>query len=326
MMSRVANADRPPRPVTSFDKRAHAFHAALTCFNRIRLSPALPDPHWESSLRGQMAWLREERLFIERERAAIQARAALAPLGAAAFMAWFEDLRNCGPGQGDPLFPWLADDADLDQMRWFLRQEAAGEAGFDDLVALTQIRLPARPKLELARNYWDEMGRGHEAGMHGRLLARTVSDLQLRPSVESTVWESLALANLMAALASNRCFAYHAIGALGVIEMTAPGRVAMVNAGMKRLELPSSTRLYFQLHAGLDVKHSLDWNREVIMPLVASDPSMAIAIAEGALMRLAAGARCFRRYRLQFRVGAATPAVRDRSGASAALAASRELR
>jgi hypothetical protein len=321
MMSRVANADRPARPVTSVDKRAHAFHAALTCFNRIRLSPALPDPHWESSLRGQMAWLREERLFIERERAAIQARAALAPLGVSAFMAWFDELRRSGPGQGDLLFPWLAEHADLEQMRWFLRQEAASEAGFDDLVALTQIRLPARPKLEMARNYWDEMGRGHEAGMHGRLLARTVRDLQLHPSVESTVWESLALANLMAGLASNRCYTYHAVGALGVIEMTAPGRVALVNAGMKRLALPSSTRLYFQLHAGLDIKHSLDWNREVIAPLVTSDPALAIAIAEGALMRLTAGARCFRRYRLQFRVVAAAPASRERTGASVRLSA-----
>jgi hypothetical protein len=38
----------------------------------------------------------------------------------------------------------------------------------------------------------------------------------------------------------------------------------------------------------------------VIRTLVASDPRAAQAIAEGALMRLAAGARCFERYRRHF--------------------------
>jgi hypothetical protein len=84
--------------------------------------------------------------------------------------------------------------------------------------------------------------------------------------------------------------------------MTAPGRVARVNAGLKRLQVPTSARMYFQLHAGLDVEHSKSWNAEVIGSLVAADPRVAHPIAEGALMRLNAGARCFRRYREHFRL------------------------
>ena len=113
--------------------------------------------------------------------------------------------------------------------------EAAGEAGFDDLVALTQVKLPTRPKLELARNYWDEMGRGAEPGMHGPMLDRTVKGLGLTPSIEGTLWQSLALANTMTAFATTRRYAYHSIGALGVVELTAPTRVAAVDAGLKRL-------------------------------------------------------------------------------------------
>jgi hypothetical protein len=185
-------------------------------------------------------------------------------------------------------------------MRWFLAQEAAGEAGFEDLLALTQVRCPVRAKLEMARNYWDEMGRGHERAMHGLMLAAVVRELDLKPSVADTVWEALALCNLMAALASNRRYAYQSIGALGVIEMTAPGRVAQVNDGLKRLGVPETARRYFQLHAGLDIQHSKAWNEEVIYPLVQADPRTARPIAEGALMRLASGARCFRRYRAHF--------------------------
>jgi hypothetical protein len=47
----------------------------------------------------------------------------------------------------------------------------------------------------------------------------------------------------------------------------------------------------------LDVKHSADWNREALRPIVAADPTLAVAIAEGALIRLTCGARCFERYR-----------------------------
>mgnify|MGYP006139274393 CR=1 FL=1 len=50
--------------------------------------------------------------------------------------------RRAGPGQGDPLFPWLAEQAPERAMHWFLEQEVAGEAGFEDLVALTQVKLP----------------------------------------------------------------------------------------------------------------------------------------------------------------------------------------
>jgi hypothetical protein len=192
------------------------------------------------------------------------------------------------------------DFATLPEMRWFLAQEAAGEAGFDDLVALTQVRCPVRAKLEMARNYWDEMGRGHERGMHGLLLGAAVRELDLEPSVDKTVWEALALSNLMAALASNRRYAYQSIGALGAIEMTAPGRVAHVNAGLKRLGVSTEARAYFQLHAGLDIQHSKAWNEEVIYSLVEADARAARPLAEGALMRLASGARCFRRYREHF--------------------------
>lgn len=286
-----------------------ALHARLAHFNRTRLLPALPDAVpggcWRTTLNEEMALRVEEQHFVEAERLAAAERAREAPLDADAFVVWFEALKLSGPGQGDALFPWLAAEATLNQMRWFVEQEAAGEAGFDDLVALTQIRMPVRPKLELARNYWDEMGRGKEVGMHGPMLALVAQELRLSPAIETTVWESLALANLMVALAANRCYAYHAVGALGVVELTAPGRVAQVNDGLARLGVSSAGRRYFQLHASIDIQHSEAWNREVIRPLVAAEPRVARAIAEGALMRLAAGARCFARYRREFGLSAA---------------------
>ena len=284
-------------------ERQHPFHARVNHFNSSRLIPAQLRPSWQADLEAEHEMRVEEGHFLECERLLVQRAAEEAPEESGAFLRWFENLRDRGPGQGDPLFAWLADKATLAEMRWFLTQEAAGEAGFDDLVALTQVRFPVRAKLEMARNYWDEMGRGHERGMHGLMLAAAVRELGLEFSIEDTVWESLALSNLMAGLASNRRYAYQAVGALGAIEMTAPARVAQVNAGLKRLGVSATARAYFQLHAALDVKHSKAWNKEVLLPLVQADARTARPIAEGALMRLASGARCFRRYRAHFGLG-----------------------
>lgn len=276
-----------------------ALHTTLQEFNRSRLRPAVPDASvgegFERELTRQIQHLRREHEFVASERAFVRRELAGVPTDAASFRVWFEDLKRTGPGQNDELFLWLAHEASLDEMKWFLAQEVAGEAGFDDLVALTQLQLPPRAKLELARNYWDEMGRGKAGGMHGPMLAHLARQMQL-PNVP-IVPEAVALGNLMMALGCNRSFAYQSLGALGVIELTAPGRAALVNAGLKRLGVSADVRRYYAIHATLDVEHSKAWNSEVLEPLVSNHPAFAALIAEGALMRLHAGRRCFESYR-----------------------------
>jgi hypothetical protein len=275
-------------------------HIQLSKFNQQRLDPAFVHKNWARNLEQESSLLLKEGQFVEAERQHIHQYLVDMPNNAVGFMQWFERLREVAPGQGDNLFPWLATHATMEQMRWFLQQEAAGEAGFDDLVALSQLKLPAQAKLEMARNYWDEMGRGHQQSMHGLMLEKTVSNLELASTIEDTVWESLALANLMLALAVNRRYAYQSIGALGAVEMTSPTRVGYVNEGLKRLDVDFETRKYFQLHATLDVKHSESWNKEVIFTLVKANPQTAKPIAEGALMRLCSGARCYEKYKNHF--------------------------
>jgi hypothetical protein len=271
----------------------------LARWNHERLAPQFPSDDWQKSLERDLQMLRLEGGFIEELRREIADEAAEAPTDADGFIAWFEALKDRGPGQGDPLFPWIAEQATREEISWFLEQEAAGEAGFDDLVAYTQVKLPAGPKLELARNYWDEMGRGNPKGMHGPMLDSLIETLGLKPSIATTAWESLALANAMTAMATTRRYAWHSVGALGAIELTAPGRSAATAAGLERLGFSGRDRRYFNLHAVLDIKHSEDWNQEALRPLVEEDPRRATAMAEGALIRLKCGERCFERYRRQ---------------------------
>lgn len=252
----------------------------LATYNQFRLQPGSelqPHPH-------EIAYVEDLRSQVKE----------MVPANAP--YSWYESLTKLGPGQNDPLHIFLAEQATKEQMIWFLSQEAAGEAGFDDLVAMTQVKMPVQAKLEMARNYWDEMGRGDEWGMHGRLLEGVIKYFEIKPSNETTVDESLQLANLMTAMAVHRRYAYHSVGALGAIEMTAPGRVSLVDRGLERLGVPSDARRYFTLHAALDIKHSREWNREVIEPLW---PIAGQAIAEGAYLRLWAGLLTYRRYRAE---------------------------
>ena len=78
---------------------------------------------------------RAEIEFVESLRRAIAPLTADIPPMSDGFIAWFERLKDTGPGQGDPLFPWLATTATAEQMKWFLLAGSRGRGG---------IRRPAR--------------------------------------------------------------------------------------------------------------------------------------------------------------------------------------
>ncbi len=113
----------PVKPSPESSGNAIALHATLAAFNHRRLSPALPDPRWRERMSDDAAMLHLESLWLLQERERQQSRAATAPTDPDAFVTWIEDLRETGPGQNDALFPYLAEAATLDGMRWFLAQE-----------------------------------------------------------------------------------------------------------------------------------------------------------------------------------------------------------
>ena len=295
-----------PKLLNQSDVDPDTFHQQLAYFNVGRIAVGRPSTRWLANLQTEIEYRVSEGYYLEALRSQVAPLMPAKQSSTDDFIHWFECLAIDGPGQQHALFDWLAQSAKLSQMRWFLTQEAAGEAGFDDLLAYTQVKLPAQAKLECARNYWDEMGHGKQSAMHGQMLSNMVEALDLQPTINTTVWQALALSNTMIGLATARRYAYQSIGALGVIELTAPGRVKQVSIGMKRLGLDGRMRAYFDLHAALDVSHAKAWIREVIRPLVDADPACAPFIAEGALMRLVCGERCFDRYSTELQAELAT--------------------
>ena len=129
-------------------------HRRLAHWNHKRMSAGLPAGAWMEDLREEHEMRVLEGAWVEAFRAEIAEEIDAVPTDVEGFIAWFEDLKASGPGQGDPLFQWLAEEATLEELRWFLTQEAAGEAGFDDLVALTQVKLPVPAKATPCSHGW----------------------------------------------------------------------------------------------------------------------------------------------------------------------------
>ena len=165
------------KPLANSKTDPDGFHQQLSHFNVRRITPAFPVAHWLADLGTEFSWRMAGGHYLE------SLRELVAPLlpdedgNTDNFINWFESLAAVGPDQQHTLFDWLAQSATLEQMRWFLAQEVAGEAGFDDLLAYTQVKLPVQAKLECARNYWDEMGHGRQSAMHWQMLDRIVQQL-----------------------------------------------------------------------------------------------------------------------------------------------------
>src|SRR3954471_6754324 len=81
------------------------FQTNLTRYNARRLQPALPENASPEDVEREHAVARAEIEFIEAQRRALAPLVESVPSKADAFIDWFEELRNSGPGQGDPLFP-----------------------------------------------------------------------------------------------------------------------------------------------------------------------------------------------------------------------------
>lgn len=233
---------------------------------------------------------RTERAFVEAERAAVKSAARAVPTDPEAFVTWFDSLAETNSQSSEALCAWLASEASAEQVSWFVEHERSHELALEDLLALTQVNMPPRSKLELARNYWESMSHGAPATPFRQRPTLAVDAAPPEP-----VWEALAVDNLMVALASARHYAYQSLGALGLVEHTTPQRASAVDQARQRLGLLSAAEDIAWRPANAH-RHAALWSREVLAPLVRNDSSLACVIAEGALMRIRLDARRDARY------------------------------
>ena len=184
------------------------------------------------------------------------------------------------------VYDWLAEEATREEFLAFLTMEGGPDGGFDDLVAACQIGLSGPAKLEMAVNYWDEMGNGALEDVHTELHHDMARTLHLEPphrEFEPTA--SLRRGALGGLLATNRHLQPEMIGALGVIELQAGPRCRRVLTAFDRLGLPEEARPFYEVHAAVDPRHGKDWLDKVVASL-ADAPGFAAGMVRGAQWRV----------------------------------------
>lgn len=176
----------------------------------------------------------------------------------------------------------------VEDIRYLLAQETCIDPRFDDILALIQLGARGSAKLELAANYWDEMGNGKLADIHSKLFEDALNDLDVTADYISAnfLYEARVCGNLSAALALRRKNYYIAIGYFGVTEYLAPRRFKNLVAAWSRLGLPEKGMHYHDLHISVDAGHALGWFRNVVQPAVELNPGVGRDIAIGAMIRL----------------------------------------
>lgn len=191
------------------------------------------------------------------------------------------------------VYRWVAEEATWPELVAFLAIEGGPDAGFDDLVAVAQVGLRGLPKLALATNYWDEMGRGDPAAVHTELHHDLVVSAGMpripRADLPDWVLERSAVNGL---LATNRAFQPELIGALGLLEMQAGPRCRAVVKGLRRLGAPQGCLPFYEEHAVADPRHGKDWLARAVAPL-AEDPDWARRMVVGARWKADVNRRFF---------------------------------
>ena len=189
------------------------------------------------------------------------------------------------------VYKWLAREASWAEVVTFLALEGGPDAGFDDLVAACQVGLFGSAKMELATNYWDEMGDGDPDAVHTTLHDRLVAaiDMPRIPPAEQPV-PALARAAFGGLLATNRWLQPEMLGALGLIELQAGPRCRLVLQAFDRCRAPAAAYPFYEVHAEVDPRHGKDWLDKAIAPTVAERPEWGPRIVRGALWRSAVNA------------------------------------
>lgn len=184
------------------------------------------------------------------------------------------------------VYKWLARDADWSQVVRFLAIEGGPDADFDDLVAMCQIGLSGSAKMELATNYWDEMGDGDPSAVHTELHHKLAAAVDLQPvPIDEQPTSALARAAFGGLLATNRWLQPEMLGALGLIELQAGPRCRLVLHALERCGAPDDARRFYEVHADVDPRHGKDWLEKAIVPTIDRLPEWGPRIVRGALWR-----------------------------------------
>ncbi|MGM9491876.1 iron-containing redox enzyme family protein [Ideonella sp. YS5] len=241
----------------------------------------VPDANERAAIAAiELAWNRHEESRLDLTRL---------PGSAVSFAAWYGALHRRHREQVEPFFDHLARQATLQDLALYIGMEEQVDGRFDDVIALAQLGMTGTMKLALAENFWDEMGGGRLEHMHTRLFSHSANHLRRYlggVDVAALVpAQALANGNLLLMYALDRRHAARLLGALAILEHTAPFRFSRTVRGLRRLGVPQDVIHFHELHIEVDAHHGRQLFERVLQPLAARSPETLREICIGCLVR-----------------------------------------
>ncbi|HEY0169235.1 MAG TPA: iron-containing redox enzyme family protein [Jatrophihabitans sp.] len=209
------------------------------------------------------------------------------------YLSWIKRTAKEHPVYKHPYYKdFIRNHATAEDLRSYMIQESVVDGRFDDLLAMMQVGTNGAAKMEIANNFWDEMGNGDKHQVHTHLFNNIfkVFDVQADEFEESLTANALLSGNLAVMLCRYRQFYAEAVGFMGMLEWLVPDRFVHVLHAWDRLGLPPSGVIYHKLHVTIDSQHAAGWFHNVVLP-AAKSPHMRHGIARGTLWRLNSSAR-----------------------------------
>ncbi|HSK40957.1 MAG TPA: iron-containing redox enzyme family protein [Arenibaculum sp.] len=272
-----------------FDTQDHAFHLRLNTFylremggpDRFGAVPLDPAER-EEIVRMEAAWnaYEEGRLDL-----------GGLPDAPAAFASWYSDLHRAHRREVAEFFDFLAERAPPEALAFYIGLEEQVDGRFDDVIALAQIGMAGDMKLALAENYWDEMGLGKIEEMHTVMFGHSAA--HMRGILEGAGLDvaravpaaALKNGNLLMMYALRRQYSARLLGALAILEHTAPHRFSRTVQGLRRIGMPEDVIRYHDMHIAIDANHGKQLLHRVLLPLVQAAPHTLREVCMGCLVR-----------------------------------------
>jgi hypothetical protein len=124
-----------------------------------------------------------------------------APDDPKAFLSWLKEIARQHRAFKHPYYSeFIRNDAGFEDIRSYVIQESVIDGRFDDLLAMMQVGTSGGTKMEIAQNFWDEMGNGNDSQVHTSLFNEIFSvfdisagDFEAAPTAEallSGTWSS----------------------------------------------------------------------------------------------------------------------------------------
>lgn len=214
----------------------------------------------------------------------------LLPNNSHEFIQWYQQVNQEHKDKVRSFFQYLAKEASLEELAYYICLEEQVDGSFDDMIALAQLGVQGHMKLVMAANYWDEMGNGNEREMHTAMFAVSTSYMKDLIKDFFTLSEApvagLKNGNVLMMYALRRKYIPRLLGAIGILEDTASERFSATVEGLKRFNLPYEVIEYHEAHIHIDSNHGHEWLKHVLIPLVKrEDKALIHEIAKGVLIR-----------------------------------------